>query len=485
MRTTRFLTAIPLLALLHAAGLAYAQEAPGPLEQTVPVADEAAPDAAAEMSDEDALAEAFSVYKQLMADGVLDEADVAAKRIVEMTIRLYGPNSTETAKALTNLAIVQHRSEQYDAAQQNFASAIEIIEDIDDRLSFSLVNPLKGLGAAQLEGGRPDLAAGTFNRAAHVTHVNEGPHNMEQIEILESLAETNYRLGLIEDAKKAQDRIYALNRRFYDSRPLGLIQPLMRRAAWQHRTGHYHDERATYRSIVRIIESQTNKDDLSLVEPLMQLGKSYYYIDLTASQPYQASQLASGEMYFKRAHRIAEMSAEASYLTVATTKLALADYYLSQASQGRARNLYAEAWEILSKDESRLEDRYRSLEVPVKLKSNPVPQYVGNASSDDRMSPDEQLLTGTISAVFDITIRGRVANLRITAMTPPEFTDIKRFVERELRGRLYRPAFVNGNPVESTGQEFTHNFYYRQSDLDRIRDEEANKAQALEEQDER
>jgi hypothetical protein len=121
----------------------------------------------------------------------------------------------------------------------------------------------------------------------------------------------------------------------------------------------------------------------------------------------------------------------------------------------------------------------------VKLKSNPVPQYVGNASSDDRMSPDEQLLTGTISAVFDITIRGRVANLRITAMTPPEFTDIKRFVERELRGRLYRPAFVNGNPVESTGQEFTHNFYYRQSDLDRIRDEEANKAQALEEQDER
>jgi tetratricopeptide (TPR) repeat protein len=130
---------------------------------------------------------------------------------------------------------VQHRNKQFDAAQQNFESAIDIIEDIEDRLNHRLINPLKGLGAAQLEGGRPDLAMQTFGRAIHVTHVNEGPHNLDQIEILESLAETNVRLGNIEDAREMHDKIYLLHRRRYEDDQLALIPSLMRRAEWQSR----------------------------------------------------------------------------------------------------------------------------------------------------------------------------------------------------------------------------------------------------------
>jgi tetratricopeptide (TPR) repeat protein len=129
---------------------------------------------------------------------------------------------------------VQHRNKQFDAAQQNFESAIDIIEDIEDRLNHRLINPLKGLGAAQLEGGRPDLAMQTFGRAIHVTHVNEGPHNLDQIEILESLAETNVRLGNIEDAREMHDKIYLLHRRRYEDDQLALIPSLMRRAEWHH-----------------------------------------------------------------------------------------------------------------------------------------------------------------------------------------------------------------------------------------------------------
>ncbi len=46
---------------------------------------------------------------------------------------------------------MQHSTEQYDASQQNFESAIEIIEDNEDQLNDQLVNPLRGLGASQLE----------------------------------------------------------------------------------------------------------------------------------------------------------------------------------------------------------------------------------------------------------------------------------------------------------------------------------------------
>ena len=105
------------------------------------------------MSPKEKLLYEFENYKRLMSEGVYDEADSAAKRIVTLAIQVSGPTSAETAKALTNLGIVQHRNKQFDAAQQNFESAIEIIEDNEDRLNSRLVNPLKGLGAAQLEGG--------------------------------------------------------------------------------------------------------------------------------------------------------------------------------------------------------------------------------------------------------------------------------------------------------------------------------------------
>ena len=96
-----------------------------------------------------------------------------------------------------------------------------------------LINPLKGLGAAQLANGRPDQAVQTFGRAVHVTHVNEGPHNVDQIELLESLAETNLILGEVDQARDVHELIYNLNERHYRANMLDLVPSLMRRARWQ------------------------------------------------------------------------------------------------------------------------------------------------------------------------------------------------------------------------------------------------------------
>ena len=169
-------------------------DAPGPLDQVVPVAESESLPSEVESSADTVLTEQqildeFARYQRLIAENAWDEADIAAKRVVQMAIKFYGPASIETAKALNNLAVVQHSQGQYDAAIQNFTSAVEILEDVENRLSASLVNPLKGLGAAQLSSGRPDLAAGSYGRAVHITQVNEGPHNLGQVELLESLAE--------------------------------------------------------------------------------------------------------------------------------------------------------------------------------------------------------------------------------------------------------------------------------------------------------
>ena len=466
--------------LLVVASPAFGQNSPddvpqAPLEQTVPVAEEAVAAADAELPlTEDQILHEFDLFQRYLADKNYDEADVSAKRVVEMAIKFYGPQTHETAKALNNLAIVQHQNQQYDAAVQNFSSAIEILEILEDRLNEGLVNPLKGLGAAQLSQGRPDLASRSFQRATHITHVNEGPHNIEQVEILESLAEASVRLGELEQARDVLDRIHMLNVRHFKGDALGLLPSLMRRGEWQHRAGYYNDERATYRRAIRIIETSVGKNDPRLITPLLKLGESYYFYDTYGEGPGTISG-ATGETYFKRAVRIAESADDLPWLELAETRLALADYYGYADAHNRARKIYLQVWNSLSGDEDRLEMRRELLEGPITLRQGPLPTYAGGPGSAAR-DPSE-FLTGTVRVDYSVSTRGRVRDIR-TEASPPEFTDMQRMVHREVRRRMFRPELVDGAPVESDNQVFVHEFYYLQEQLDEIRNEKELAAQS-------
>ena len=442
------------------------------LDQVVGVA-EAADDAAGQpepVSDEELLLQEFQRYRQLMDEGIYDEADNAAKRVVELAIRVKGPDSTEMARALTNLGVVQHSNQQYEAAQQNFQAAIDIIEDREDRLNSMLINPLRGMGAAQLESGRPDLAAQTFARAVHITHVNEGPHNMEQIELLETLAETQLRMGQTKEAKEVHDSIYGLNVRHFSSNPIDMIPSLMRRAAWQHRTGYIIDERATYRRIIRIIEREAGKLDLRLIEPLTRLGSSYFFIDLSGTDPLNQPGSSAGEIYFKRALRIARESEESTWETESDALLALGDFYLFQGSIVRARAHYGDAWELLSQDASRREKRDEELGDIKPLRRHELPKFAGAATRGDSLDPEETLAEGQITFSFGVSERGRVVNFRIVDASPSEFTEIQRQVQREVRSRIFRPRFDENGPVATENLTYTHTFTYRQSELNALRE---------------
>lgn len=473
MRTIRPTNVAALLFVLSTAAQGQdpqpVEEEPGPLEQTVPVASENAEitDVAADEVDlpptEDDLLAEFAHFRDLIAERNYDAADASAKRVVEMAIRIHGPQSLETSKALSNLGLVQHNNKQFDAAIQNYTASIEIIENVEDRLNQQLVNPLKGLGAAQLGSGRPDLATATFGRATHITHVNEGPHNIEQVELLESMAEANVRLGDIEVARDILDRIHYLNVRHFDDDALGLLPSLMRRADWQHRAGYYNDERATYRRTIRIIETSSDKNDPRLITPLVKLGETYYYYQ-PVTEGARGSAGMSGETYFKRAVRISEKTPDLPWLEVANTRLALADYYGYYGGTSRSRKIYREVWSELSTDEDRLAARKELLEQVVLLREEPLPRY---ASGDSAASRDG-FLSGNVQVDFTISARGTVKDVESQA-NPAEFTAMQRTVHREVRGRFFRPRMIDADPVETPGQVFTHEFLYQQAELDELR----------------
>ena len=481
IRTLRIIALLPLalsaIAIAQevnsATGDPLDEEAITILDQSVPVAEEGPPEADPELNDiddRDLLLAEFARFKELKAAGALDEAENVAKRIIELSIRATGPKSDDTAKALHNLAVIQHQTNDYEAAQQNFSAAIEIIEDNEDQLNERLINPLQGLGVSQLESGRPDLALRTFTRAVHISHVNEGPHNLDQIVLLESLAETNLRIGAPEDAKNNQDMIYALNIRHYAGNAMAMIPSLMRRAEWQRRTGYILDERATYRRAIRIIENANGKDHVTLIEPLMKLGESYFFVDTGESSSYQAATAASGEMYFKRAVRIASENTDADWLILAKAKVSLGDYYNFRSELSRARSNYHDAWVLMSEEEGRLDLRKNTLEVLTPLNEEPIPRFAGDASSADRRPDDNNLREGEVIIAYDVDSRGRVAQLKIVEARPVEFDDMRRYIQREMRARIYRPRFVDAEPVDSPNQTLSHKFYYRQDELDELRE---------------
>ena len=113
--------------------------------------------------------------------------------------------------------------------------------------------------------------------------------------------------------------------------------------------------------------------------------------------------------------------------------------------------------------------RRELLERPVPIREEALPRYTSAGAGGE---PAGGFLTGTIQVDYTVSARGRVKNIR-TEAKPIEFTDMQRMVHREIRSRLFRPVIVEGVPVESDIQVFTHEFFYEESELEAIRSKKA------------
>ena len=427
---------------------------------------------------EEELQRYFELYKSAMENDAYIEADALAKQVVELSIRLYGIDSLDSARALTNLGIAQHQNEQYEAAITNYEAAVDIIERTEDRLNTHLVNPLKGLGAAQLASGRPDLASETFQRAVHITHVNEGPHNLDQVEVLESLAETYLAVGKFDQVEMLTEIIFGLEARDTDIESMAILPVLEKQAYWQHRLQLFEKERYTWRKVIDIIEDNAGDNDLRLLAPLTGLGKSYLYIGSAETTYYQPAAVTSGEVYLKRAVRIAEDNPEATWEMQEDTLLSLGDFYILSGQASRARRVYQETWDLLSADEERLANRHDHLEQLVVLQEIHPPKYVGIDGEVRSQLPGDDYEEGKVVFDYAVSTRGFTSDVALAEAEPAAFAEMQRTVQNNMRTLIYRPRLADGKIVDTAGLTYTHKFFYRQSDLEEVKQQAAAAAAA-------
>src|SRR5690606_31084617 len=125
--------------------------------------------------------------------------------------------------------------------------------------------------------GRPELALPVYEQALHVAQVNEGPHTLEQVEILDAMVGALADAGEGEAALQAADRMHYLYARAFSPASEEVLPALQRKASVLNELERYADERTVYRDMVRIIQDRRGDHDLSLLDVYAALGRTYFH----------------------------------------------------------------------------------------------------------------------------------------------------------------------------------------------------------------
>ena len=406
----------------------------------------------------------FATFRESLANKLYEEAETAAKRMVELASRGSDIDELNRSRTLQNLALAQQLGENYDAAIENYLMAISIIIRHETLLSDTLVVSLRGLAAAYVGSEHPVEAFRTFNRALHISNVNRGPHSLDQLPILTAMMRIQLDQGDPKSAVEVLDRIYLLHSRKFSPRSEEILPALHQKAEILNELGRTVEERAVYRQIVRIIRQHRDKFSIDLIEPYLQIGRTFVS-ELDEIIFRSAPTAGTAEVYLKKALSIAEDNPESDWRIRKKCLIALADYYTLVEMHAMARRRYQQAWELMSSDVTYLPQRAIDLESIVPL-SQPHPHRYANFEYNldrDEIDPDDYL-QGILVVRYTVNDRGRAKDINVIRADPPGFERMERRVRLALKKFVFRPRCADGLPVETTDQTYQHDYFYVESE---------------------
>jgi len=423
------------------------------------------------------VARLLSIFEESLAGNNLAEAEVLAKRIIELSISINGRESTASANALTLLAVVQHEQEQHLTAIQNFHAAISTLERVEGMLSPDLIRPLQGLGETELAIGEPGRARSTFLRAIHVSHVNDGPQNIHQVATLNSISEVDRRIGNYKGALETQKNVLAIHQRATRENPLELVPALQHHAEWMRRLNLPNRERNTYSQMLEIQEKHLGKEDLALVPTLLAMGISVREPEIVLKSSDLGGELdgtaqeglddrfivraVKPDYYLRRAMEIAAGHPASDWQLETNTALRVGDYYSRMRRLVKARLAYTEAWNRLSSFPDGIRVRRDQLESPRPLTRSYLPEYFEDGQPVYQPEDESLFNRGSLSLLYDVSELGKTVNIRVAGAQPVASPEIQELIVDRLGDRIHRPRMEDGEIVDTYDMEFVHDFFYR------------------------
>ena len=349
---------------------------------------------------------------------------------------------------------------------------IDKIERRSSRYNIDLAKPLVVLGDALVGVGDHPGAFGAYDRALHVTRVNQGLHDPNQVDIVYREAALHAAGGNADLANKRHEYAYNLLLRAFGSNDPALLPGLFALADWYLTNYNIFSARALYRHAVYIANRSDNDDEAATIRALRGIAASYlserfppYHEPRTQSSasggPYTSrtrsigsiNSFSKGERALIEVVRVVHAQEDATDEDRAAAILELGDWFLMFEKHRRAMTLYRRVWELLSANEPLLAETFQS-PAPLYLPLPPGPEKSRKATGEPQ--------NGVIELSLRIDEQGAVSEINTLRSVPEDLMDTE--VRRAVRRARYRPAFDGRVALPTEGVLVSHPFIYFATD---------------------
>lgn len=425
-------------------------------------------------------------------------AIAAGEQLVAAARARTPPEPLALAEALSLLGNAHFGAKDYIAAETAFVESLQTVEQHAGGASVKLLDPLRGLGYTLAAAGRHNEAIQPLERAVLIDRRSYGLYDIGQQTMLRQLAESLSKLGRASEAERHIMYLLQLGERVYGRRDPRQVPILCFVGRWRADAGDFVGARAIFRHALALVEQKLSPKDPAAVEPLRALAESYtqevYYSTLgiktqgprmptdadgasNDSKPLNPRYLGNeGADVLERAMKILEAQPSSAHDTLVETLIQTGDWYQIKHQPERALPYYRRAATLNAtlrgapatapaEAATAITTTTSAAAEPAPL-SFPVRVYYPSPTRVTRTTllPAEQVDERFVEVQFTVTNSGEVSDAKVTGAsgTPREVSETLQAI----RAARFRPKFVNGEPVATTGMTSREVFRTRKESVD-------------------
>ncbi|MFK7863471.1 MAG: hypothetical protein AB8B95_04495 [Pseudohongiellaceae bacterium] len=384
---------------------------------------------------------------------------------------------------------------QFSARMESIRQYDESVREIEAEggvWDASLIEQLHTLGELQQQQGDHVSAIATFDRAVHVSRINNGLHTMEQLPAVEQKIESYLATGNWEQADLYYNYMFYVQQKTYGSSDPRLIPILGRLANWNLRAFNIgfgeslgvrlNSAQLLFDAAAQLVDMHFGRSDQRYLDYQQNIANAAYLVSrhpeimndadkaqFRLDQDALQQKLMNTDRVLARGFQAGEEALlnivnqnniePVDAIAVAKASANLGDWYLMFERKKAAAARYAHAWKVLSEldnsEELLAEFFGHVIPLPTFLEE---PTSLVFSSRDTRDT--SELKVGFVDLVFDVTANGVVRKLEVVSEETEETEAILGRLRREVRRSLFRPVIEGGEPIRTSGNQFRYRYWY-------------------------
>lgn len=372
---------------------------------------------------------------------------------------------------------------------EDYQAAIARLETEKGAWGYGLAEQLSGLGESYQVRGHHRDAIEIFDRAIHISRINNGLYDLTQVPIIESMLESLKARGRWEEVHERHQYLYWLHKRNFGAEDPRMLPVIDRLGKWyindyalnpgRRVMDQLVDAHNLFEHAVNIVTGTYGQLDLRLIEPLRglvmsnwffanyrgesqlstihrdQLSRDVHAKQMTFPEDRESNQLmryvrnnyADGKRAIQQMVDIYGNSPDAPPGASAQAKIELGDWEQLWGRNQTAAQLYREAHRELTAEETTQAQVDQLFGQPVALPDMElVESDIEQADQGEGTEPIHYVLVS-----FDVNRFGKAERIEVLESQPEDNRDYQTRVRRTLESTSFRPRLVDGEPVTTQG----------------------------------